>query len=558
LVPIHKGGSKKEVSNYRTIMIASIFAKVLGGLLEARLSSWVEAHMKRAPSQAGFRPGFSTLDHILCLRVLQEQAKRLKLPLFCLFVDFSKAFDRVCRPKLWERLVSLGVPLDMRIAIAQLYQKVLIRFSSSSVEEVPSTLGVIQGCPLSPTLFGVFIDQLHDLLEEMGGAGSQLGTLAILLLIFADDVVLLAHTQSDLQQHLLALEKFCKQSGMQVNMKKTKCLMLGTKQELSLYFAGERVETVTSYKYLGVEFSQNMSWATCVKHRLAHGYKAFYNMVQKCKRASLSTWKLKKQLFNTLVRPVVLYGVQVWGPSTSQSSWSKVEAIQKLFLEMELGVKTQTPYTLLLAESGLLPLEVEALYLTLQYVMRVEALKDSRLPKQAFHSSRALGWYADVCRWAQAWDLSEHEWHTQPKTLWPLLHGKAIRKLWSDPSPRLQYFMRDVNPMVLYEEQEYLRAPISMRLRQVIARYRLSSHHLEVEEGRWKGVKRQDRVCTLCDSGSIENEYHVFIACRWYREIRVAHQILVFDLHDLFKLPPKQLGLYIMAIDRKRAESVIH
>jgi hypothetical protein len=313
---------------------------------------------------------------------------------------------------------------------------------------------------------------------------------------------------------------------------------------------------VTSYKYLGVEFSQSMRWATCVKHRVAHGYKAFYSMVQKCKTTSLSTWKLKKQLFNSLVRPVVLYGVQVWGPTTSQSTWNQVEAIQKLFLEMELGVKTQTPYALLLAEAGLLPLEVEALYLTLQYVMRVEALNDSRLPKQAFHTSRAFGWYADVCRWAQAWDLSELEWHIEPKRLWSLLHGKAIRKLWHDPSPRLQYFMRDVNPMVLYEEQEYLRAPISMRLRQMIARYRLSSHHLEVEEGRWKGVRRQDRVCRFCDSGSIENEYHVFIACRWYKEIRVAHQILVSHLHDLFRLPPKQLGYYIMAIDRKRCDSV--
>jgi len=385
-----------------------------------------------------------------------------------------------------------------------------------------------------------------------------LGKLAIQLLIFADDVVLLAHNAADLQQHLLALEAFCKQSGMQVNMKKTKCLAIGTRQDIPLYFAGNKVEMVTSYKYLGVEFSQTMSWATCVKHRVASGYKAFYSMIHKCKGASLSTWKLKKHLFISLVRPVILYGVQVWGPTTSKSCWTKVEAIQKLFLEMELGVKIQTPYTLLLAEVGLLPLEVEALYLTLQYARRVQAMNDSRLPKQAFHTSRAFGWYADVCRWAQTWDLSEQDWHVPPTNLWTVLHGKAIRKLWRDPSPRLQYYMRDVSPipMILYEEQEYLRAPISIKLRQAIARYRVSSHHLEVEEGRWKGVKRQNRICRLCDSGSIENEYHVFISCSCYQQIRVAHWILVSNLHDLFKLPPKQLGLYIMAVDRKRCESL--
>ena len=344
---------------------------------------------------------------------------------------------------------------------------------------------------------------------------------------------------------------------MQVNLKKTKCLAIGTKKKFSLYFGGEKVEMVTSYKYLGVDFSQSMSWATCVKNKVAHGYKAFYSMVQKCKGANLSTWKLKKHLFNSLVRPVVLYGVQVWGPTTSRSSWSMVEAIQKLFLEMELGVKTQTPYTLLLAEAGLLPLEVEALYLTLQYVLRVKGLDDSRLPKQAFHSSGGSGWYADVCRWAQTWGLSEQDWHIKPDKLRLVLQANAIRKLWSDPSPRLQYFIRDVNPMILYEEQEYLSAPISLRLRHTIARFRLSSHHLEVEEGRWKGVRRQDRVCRLCDSGSIENEYHVFIACRCYIDIRGAHQILVSDLHDLFRLPPKQLGYFFMAIDRNREESLL-
>jgi hypothetical protein len=50
LVSIHKEKDKEEASNYRTIMVASIFAKVLGGLLKSNLSKWVEAHKKRAPS----------------------------------------------------------------------------------------------------------------------------------------------------------------------------------------------------------------------------------------------------------------------------------------------------------------------------------------------------------------------------------------------------------------------------------------------------------------------------------------------------------------------------
>jgi hypothetical protein len=66
--------------------------------------------------------------------------------------------------------------------------------------------------------------------------------------------------------------------------------------------------------------------------------------------------------------------------------------------------------------------------------------------------------------------------------------------------------------------------------------------------------REKDRICTIYNSGSIENEYYVFIACRAYHHIRVKHQILVNNLHDLFKMLSKQLGHYILAIDRKRSK----
>ena len=86
----------------------------------------------------------------------------------------------------------------------------------------------------------------------------------------------------------------------------------------------------------------------------------------------------------------------------------------------------------------------------------------------------------------------------------------------------------------------------------MIACYRLSSHHLRVEEGRWQGIARQNRICKLCDSSSIENEFHVFIACKFYSEVRVAYQIVAKNLYGLFGMPSKQLGRFIVAIHRKR------
>jgi hypothetical protein len=63
-----------------------------------------------------------------------------------------------------------------------------------------------------------------------------------------------------------------------------------------------------------------------------------------------------------------------------------------------------------------------------------------------------------------------------------ILEARAIKYLWSSPSPKLEYYKRDANAMQAYGEQEYMRASISLKLRQSIARYRFSSHHLVVQE----------------------------------------------------------------------------
>ncbi|KAL3686392.1 hypothetical protein R1sor_008966 [Riccia sorocarpa] len=197
VVPLHKSGSKQDPRNYRTIMVASLFAKLLGRLLERRLNCWCEDLHVRAPAQAGFRSGFSTLDHVLVLRVLMENARKMKQSLYVLFVDFSKAFDSVPRFLIWERLNRVGVPQDIINSVAALYANVVVKKSVQG-KGVASTLGVIQGCPLSPTLFGLLIDDLlWSSVEEVKGV--PLGTTTVSMLLFADDVALVATSMEQLQ-----------------------------------------------------------------------------------------------------------------------------------------------------------------------------------------------------------------------------------------------------------------------------------------------------------------------------------------------------------------------
>ncbi|KAL3693661.1 hypothetical protein R1sor_007312 [Riccia sorocarpa] len=160
---------------------------------------------------------------------------------------------------------------------------------------------------------------------------------------------------------------------------------------------------------------------------------------------------------------------------------------------------------------------------------------EDRLSRHAFNISRGSGWFVAVCRWAQTRGLSEAEWRESTR-LRELIQAQVIERLWRDPTPRLQYYLRDINPLEPYQERSYLMAALPRNLLQLVARYRLSPHSLAVYTGRWEGVDRTDRICRLCDSGRTENEFHFFLVCPYYADIRSSYGVEFDNLHDFFCL----------------------
>ncbi|MCO5548233.1 hypothetical protein L7F22_001690 [Adiantum nelumboides] len=175
-----------------------------------------------------------------------------------------------------------------------------------------STIGVKQGCPLSPTLFGLLIDELeHMVLEFMQQEGIEevmIGNAVIMLLLYADDVVLLAHSLEDAQKLMIALENFCLHSGLIVNASKTKVMLVKTlnKEKPCIVYNKEPLEVVESFKYLGLEVPANHKWKDCAMQRLEAGKRACYAFENMCNAGEIKCWALKKYLFDTLVTSVLL------------------------------------------------------------------------------------------------------------------------------------------------------------------------------------------------------------------------------------------------------------
>ena len=126
------------------------------------MDPWAEQHGHRARGQAGFRRGRSCTDNIFILRHTAEKYTNNGGKLYCCFIDFRKAYDLIIRTRLWARLKALGMHGRMLSAVQSMYAQVEIcaRVRGELSESFASNVGVKQGDPLSPLLFGLFIDAI--------------------------------------------------------------------------------------------------------------------------------------------------------------------------------------------------------------------------------------------------------------------------------------------------------------------------------------------------------------------------------------------------------------
>ena len=127
-------------------------------------------------------------------------------------VDFAKAFDTVNRGFLIYSLVKSGVHGKVLKLIREVYStvKTTVRTEQGLTDFFECKLRVRQGCMLSNRLFIIFINELDMMLKRSDYRGISMGNaIEVFLLLYADDIVLVADTVLELQRKISVLEKFC-------------------------------------------------------------------------------------------------------------------------------------------------------------------------------------------------------------------------------------------------------------------------------------------------------------------------------------------------------------
>ena len=384
---LFKKGDRNCPENYRPIALMNSITKIFTQILNYRLSNWAILYEKIPEFQAGFRQARGCLDNIFSLNTLiQLQLQKNKGKAFALFIDFKSAFPSVKHNLLWKKLLELGVSSKFINIIRNLYSKafLFIKNKEGLSEPIPVVEGVLQGDTLSPLLFSLFLSDLESFLINKGIRGVSVSLLKeILLLAYADDIVILSDSVAGMKRILKALSEYCKLNQLNVNIKKTKIVVFkkgGYQNNYNFYFESNEIEIVPKYVYLGITFSQSALFELTSKEICSKANIAVSSTISLLKSTKLNSWLKINKLFDSLVSSIIAFATPVWSPMYLDN----IDRAQCLFFKKILKLPQCTPNYAIRLEVGRPHLAVLIFKLLLDWIIKLVRMNIERYPKICF------------------------------------------------------------------------------------------------------------------------------------------------------------------------------
>jgi hypothetical protein len=392
IVPIYKKGFPDDPCNYRPISLLSTTLKLFTRILNSRLVQWISHHDKISDFQGGFRKGRSCADHVFTLMCISQSQLLKNKDTFLCFVDLAQAFDTPNHNLLWSVLQKMGVSTKFIRIFKYIYDNATasVLTPSGTTEPFKIMKGVLQGESASPTLFNLFIEELSTKFEKALLAPFTIFLRKIHLLLYADDLVLIAHSKELLQEKMKIAANFFHSRGLTVNINKTKVLIIRRsgrikKEEKTFTWRADPVETVKYYVYLGVTFQSNGLFTLQSENAVSKGIAATAAVLGVLRKIKNMNLKSSKYLLNAIIKSTSLYCSGIWGIEYAD----QLEAVQQNFYKKLLHLPRSTPRYFIRLETGSSLLKMDVMKLAISFYTRIlDSSKDGLLYNAYTHLRR--------------------------------------------------------------------------------------------------------------------------------------------------------------------------
>ncbi len=384
---------------------------------------------------------------------------------------------------------------------------------------------------MSPLLFSLYVNDLEDHLLENNCNYINIGDawidnmLKILVLMYADDTVILAESEAGVRNALKAMEMYCEKWKLDINCKKTKITIFSKDrcqpENYNFQFKGEKIDVVENYKYLGVTMSYNGSFKLCQEELCQQGKRAMYSLIAKCRKFDLPI-DLQLELFDAMVLPIITYGCEIWGYRTIRD----LENLHITFMKHILHVRKTTCNSMVYGELGKYPISTHIKSRMLNYWSRIISGKQDKLCYIMYQciyrlynaNSFRSPWLNCINNLLNNSGMSGI-WLNQEvrNPLWlKLAFERSIKDQWitewyadlnSKSSCSTYVSFREV-----FSFQSYL-VNLPKHYRINLCKLRTNNHRLPIVTGRFNRTPREQRICNKCSENIVGDEFHVLLEC---------------------------------------------
>jgi hypothetical protein len=394
LTPLYKNkGPLLDPNSFRMLAVSSVFYRLFANIVRQVTTEWAVREGKVPETQFGFFPGRDTVQPAFILRhVVQairhaasQAATRDRRPnsrVYVAFMDFTQAYDTIDRKALWAHLESIAMPQHLLQAVKAMYENDTYILVDGGLSTVPihPTRGVKQGCPLSPLLFSLYINDFEGQAPSLSRCGVPLreGSRIVSHMFYADDLVLMSCSEAGVNEMLGDLKAYADRKGLTVNAAKSEVMVFGSRPTLSqdgstysvkrtgrvpgnvkFRYGGAELSIKAQFKYLGMLFTSSLRLRSMQEPR-AKGLLAAIGQLGGLGRdlgLQRSPWAMTK-LFQSYAVSAGMYGSQLWGSRYVHMDKvfdSDVSRQHLRFIKRQLGVPTSTSSWAVLSEANCRP-----------------------------------------------------------------------------------------------------------------------------------------------------------------------------------------------------------
>ena len=307
ITPIIKNKRKDTCSssNYRPIMISSNILK----LIEQHILIFLNDKIKINNLQFGYIENMSTTDACMLLKEVVHKNLGKKSKVFCKFIDLSSAFDMVDHFLLADKLIESNIPIDLVLILCSYLRNQTARIfwnDTVSPYKIINT-GVRQGGILSPFLFNFYINHIINEISSLQ-VGCKLGLSRINIIAYADDMVLMANSENDINGLYTKFKILIANHNLKINEIKSKCLIFRKSKIVPDCICNKIVlGIVDEYNYLGHILQYNLDDTKDIYLKLNNFYSSFNNTYRNFSMVDFDTFLY---LFNSYCAPI--YGLHLW------------------------------------------------------------------------------------------------------------------------------------------------------------------------------------------------------------------------------------------------------